>query len=415
MAGLGGVPTDGAAAVVVSVTIENPSGAGWAKVNPNPGDWSAAATLHYQSAQSVNDVVVARLDEAGAINIWTQDPADVTIDVAGYYSPLSATWSYAYDGDGLRRSRTAPSGEVTSFTWDPTAGVPALLTETTGADTTAWVYGPGGSPLIQHGPDGTVTYLHHDQLGSVRVLTDAAGDVVGTYTYDPYGNVASHTGADTPLGYAGQYTDDETGFQYLRARFYDPTTGQFLTRDPIEAITREAYGYTYGNPLNATDPSGLWSVDLPGDWCFGTDDDCENPHNGHATPVSQPIVNFAGGALDLNPMFMIAQAVDEPLTGRDIDLAANGVDECSGWYTAGQWSMAIVDVAIPGHAGWTALNSGRGAGIGNFARVARHQAHRAMPSTFKGGPERVARWLAEHPDFRTHWHWTWRGIRSGGK
>lgn len=197
--------------------------------------------------------------------------------------------------------------------------------------------------------------------------------------------------------------------------YYDPATGQFLSRDPINELTREPYGYTYNNPLNATDPSGLWSVDLPGDWCFGTDDDCENPHNGHATPVSQPIVNFAGGALDLNPMFMIAQAVDEPLTGRDIDLAANGVDECSGWYTAGQWSMAIVDVAIPGHAGWTALNSGRGAGIGNFARVARHQAHRAMPSTFKGGPERVARWLAEHPDFRTHWHWTWRGVRSGGK
>ncbi len=201
---------------------------GWAKVNPNPGDWSAAATLHYQSAQSVNDVVVARLDEAGAINIWTQDPADVTIDVAGYYSPLSATWSYAYDGDGLRRSRTAPSGEVTSFTWDPTAGVPALLTETTGAETTAWVYGPGGSPLIQHGPDGTVTFLHADQLGSVRVLTDEGGDVVGSQAFDPYGNPTERSGIATPFGYAGEYTDDETGLQYLRARFYDPTTGQFL-------------------------------------------------------------------------------------------------------------------------------------------------------------------------------------------
>ncbi len=265
VAGLGGVPTDGAAAVVVSVTIENPSGVGWAKVNPNAGDWSAAATLHYQSAQSVNDVVVARLDEAGAINIWTQDPADVTIDVAGYYSPLSATWSYAYDGDGLRRSRTAPSGEVTSFTWDPTAGLPALLTETTGAETTAWVYGPGGSPLIQHGPDGTVTFLHADQLGSVRVLTDEGGDVVGSQAFDPYGNPTERSGAATPFGFAGEYTDDETGLQYLRARFYDPSTGQFLTRDPIEAITRSAYAYVGGNPLNAVDPSGLEWWD-PTDW-----------------------------------------------------------------------------------------------------------------------------------------------------
>ncbi len=266
VAGVGGVPTDGAAAVVVSVTIENPSGAGWAKVNPNAGDWSAAAILHYQSAQSVNDVVVARLDEAGAIDVWTQDPADVTIDVAGYYSPLSATWSYAYDGDGLRRARTAPSGEVTSFTWDPTEGVPALLTETTGAETTAWVYGPGGSPLIQHGPDGTVTFLHADQLGSVRVLTDEGGDVVGSQAFDPYGNPTERSGIATPFGYAGEYTDDETGLQYLRARFYDPTTGQFLSRDPIEPLTRSAYAYVGGNPLNLVDPRGLAPWDGVVDW-----------------------------------------------------------------------------------------------------------------------------------------------------
>jgi RHS repeat-associated protein len=38
--------------------------------------------------------------------------------------------------------------------------------------------------------------------------------------------------------YAGQYTDTETGLQYLRARYYDPSTGTFLTRDPLEAQTR---------------------------------------------------------------------------------------------------------------------------------------------------------------------------------
>lgn len=54
--------------------------------------------------------------------------------------------------------------------------------------------------------------------------------------------------------------DAETGFQYLRARYYDPATGNFLTRDPIEALTREPYGYVGGNPLNATDPSGLWCL-----------------------------------------------------------------------------------------------------------------------------------------------------------
>jgi len=57
-----------------------------------------------------------------------------------------------------------------------------------------------------------------------------------------------------PFGFAGEYTDPETGLIYLRARYHDPTTGQFLTRDPIEALTRSAYRYVDGNPLNNADP-----------------------------------------------------------------------------------------------------------------------------------------------------------------
>jgi hypothetical protein len=59
-------------------------------------------------------------------------------------------------------------------------------------------------------------------------------------------------------------------------RFYDPTTGQFLSRDPANAMTRSAYGYTGGNPLNMTDPSGLFGI--PGtDLCVAiADDNCDN-------------------------------------------------------------------------------------------------------------------------------------------
>jgi RHS repeat-associated protein len=81
----------------------------------------------------------------------------------------------------------------------------------------------------------------------------------------------------TNLGFAGEYTDSESGLIYLRARYYDPTTGQFLSRDPLASITRQAYGYARGNPLGLTDPSGLspgcapagygdWSLDQKKDW-----------------------------------------------------------------------------------------------------------------------------------------------------
>lgn len=48
------------------------------------------------------------------------------------------------------------------------------------------------------------------------------------------------------------------GPQYLRARYYDPATGQFLTRDPLASLTREPYGYAGNNPTNYTDPTGLF-------------------------------------------------------------------------------------------------------------------------------------------------------------
>ena len=94
-------------------------------------------------------------------------------------------------------------------------------------------------------------------MGSIRALTDSAGSVSGTATYDAYGVVLTTTGTTTPCGYAGQYTDAESGLQYLRARYYDPATAQFLTVDPLLAQTDQAYAYADGSPTNKTDPSGL--------------------------------------------------------------------------------------------------------------------------------------------------------------
>lgn len=167
--------------------------------------------------------------------------------------------SYAYNGDGLRTAKTT-GGATQAFVWAVADALPSLLSE----GTTTFIYGPNGA-FKQIDGNGVATYLHPDQIGSTRLITDATGGVVATYTFDGYGNQTAKTGsANTPLGFTGQYTDAETGFQYLRARYYDPATAQFLTRDPIESITREAYGYVGGNPLNRTDPMGLcWG---PGCW-----------------------------------------------------------------------------------------------------------------------------------------------------
>jgi len=163
--------------------------------------------------------------------------------------------TYAYDGNGLRASQTI-AGTTTYLVWDMTEGLPLLLSDTTNS----YIYGPGGLPFEQISSGGTVTYLHHDQQGSTRLLTGSTGTVTGSTTFDAYGNKTGSTGTSTtPLGYDGQYTSSDTGLIYLRARVYDPATAQFLTLDPMEAITGAPYNYANDNPLNHGDASGLSS------------------------------------------------------------------------------------------------------------------------------------------------------------
>jgi RHS repeat-associated protein len=164
--------------------------------------------------------------------------------------------SYGYDGDGLRTSET--SGAATKhLAWDESAGLPLIL----GDDSYSFVYGPADTPIEQIDSEGHVTYLHHDQQGATRLLTGEDGSVQGATTYDAYGKVVEHTGSATsPLGYDGQYTDGDTSLIYLRARTYDPSTGQFTSRDPLAPITGESYSYAEDDPRNAGDPTGLFTL-----------------------------------------------------------------------------------------------------------------------------------------------------------
>jgi len=174
--------------------------------------------------------------------------------------------SYAFDGSGLLASRT--SGLTTQhMAWDTSAPLPLLLDD----DLNSYVYGPNGLPILQIDAEEKPTYLHRDQLGSTRLLTDETGKGAASFTYAAFGDLAAKSGvATTPLGYAGQYADVETGLQYLRARFYDSATGQFLTTDPIKEMTRSPYGYVRGDPLNGADPSGLFGFDDVKDFATGT-------------------------------------------------------------------------------------------------------------------------------------------------
>jgi RHS repeat-associated protein len=102
-----------------------------------------------------------------------------------------------------------------------------------------------------------------DGQRNIRFVTDEIGNKVRSTEYDPFGNVTGTQGALTGNRYQfqTQQNDSESGMYYLRARYYDPTTGRFISRDPIKGtltnpITQNPYAYAGNNPINNSDPSG---------------------------------------------------------------------------------------------------------------------------------------------------------------
>jgi RHS repeat-associated protein len=195
-------------------------------------------------------------------------------------SPTSTTTVYTYDGDGLRTSATIGS-TTTSFTWGSINSNPNLLSD----GTWDYVYANGSSvPLEEIAATGSspiTDLLLSDESGNVRGLVQLSSgthqDQLVNYTdYDAYGNpitepggsaetgglTASQTGLNsnyvgsTPWGFGEGYTDS-TKLVFLVYRYYDPQTSQFLSIDPLLAITQQPYSYAAGNPVNHEDPLGM--------------------------------------------------------------------------------------------------------------------------------------------------------------
>lgn len=221
----------------------------------------------------------------------TTTPAQVSAGTGRFSSTVAAPLlSGNTDSDQIISIADAVDDLSSSPTWQDTDGRTTVESATTprsasaildGPDTTnpqassvAKLNKPGQLELVvlalQPATTSGTQYIQHDQLGSTRLLTDPNGTVVASYAYNPYGATITKTGtASSPLQFNGQYTDTESGLYHLQARYYDPTTGSFLTRDPLEALTGQPYQYAGSDPLDATDPTGL-SWYNPLSWCAGT-------------------------------------------------------------------------------------------------------------------------------------------------
>lgn len=114
-------------------------------------------------------------------------------------------------------------------------------------------------------------FYHYNFTGSTVAMTDTNGNIINKYAYTPFGRLAgSVESVPNPFRYVGKsgVMDDKSGLFYMRARYYDPEVGRFITKDPIGFDGGvNLYGYVGENPINFIDPSGLANV-LDAIWEF---------------------------------------------------------------------------------------------------------------------------------------------------
>ncbi len=166
--------------------------------------------------------------------------------------------SFAYDAEGLRTSKTV-NGEKMVFVWDGDQ----LVMELSESGKVQKRYVRGNDLVYADKGDNTEKqYYATDSHGNVVQLTDENGKVIKTYEYDSFGNEVKPDGKDdNPFRYCGEYYDKETGEIYLRARYYQPAVGRFLTRDTYtgeedEPESLHLYAYCGNDGVNMVDPSG---------------------------------------------------------------------------------------------------------------------------------------------------------------
>jgi RHS repeat-associated protein len=188
------------------------------------------------------------------------------------------------EAGGIARPRVAVA--TRAGTWD-SAGTGQQLDD----GSSQYLYGATG--LYAHVKSSQTYYYLTDGLGSVLAEVKSDGTNAVSYQYDAYGNIVNQRGGlYDERQFAGEQADP-TGLTYLRARFYDPTTGRLLSRDPLSAgnpAAHHPYSYAADNPALNTDPTGLCGESVY-DLC---QDNGQNDAYRNSSPFDAPSLSTGG-------------------------------------------------------------------------------------------------------------------------
>jgi RHS repeat-associated protein len=208
---------------------------------------------------------------------WSETVLGIVIDANGNTLSDPSGKSYSWDFENRLTQAVVPGTGTVAFKYDPLG---RRIQKASASGTTNYLY--DGAILLQEVDNvgnvlarytqsglideslgmlrgGVTAYYQADGLGSTSSLSNSAGTLANTYTYDSFGKLTGSTGTLlNPFQYTGREFDPETGIYEYRARYYDQNAGRFISEDPIAFRAGvNFYRYVLNNPVIHVDPPGL--------------------------------------------------------------------------------------------------------------------------------------------------------------
>jgi RHS repeat-associated protein len=230
---------------------------------PSIGEGNSTYTYNTQKNRLLSTSAEGSFGYDDEGQIQTGYSASYTFDYEYRLKTIDST-QFNYDGGG-KRLEAIRGGMTTRYIYG--AGG-ALLAEADGNNNITQYYIYGNGLLATVTSTNNVYCYHYNGIGSTVAMTDQTQAVVNKYSYDVFGNIASQQEAIAqPFKYVGQFgvMTEPNGFYYMRARYYDPKVGRFISEDPIgfDGGDVNLLAYVGNNPVTGIDPSGLYDPNNP--------------------------------------------------------------------------------------------------------------------------------------------------------
>lgn len=270
--------SDGSVIVSQVMTYDSRGNITSIDITPEPTGWIKPKFTQYDvnaddQYTNIDGWLLLGYDPVGQMltrDVDGSDPTSYAFDVRGRLTGATvggttATFAYGPVGERIEKSSAT---QTTRYVVDTNTTLPrvALELDANSAPSTYYIYGLGLLARVT-ATGNAIQYYHEDIQHNIAALTNSAGAVTDTYFYHPFGKVLAKTGTTAnPYQFAGQLgvEQDETGLLYMRARYYDPVLGRFISKDPIGILGGlNLYEYARDNPMSFTDPSGEFAILAP--------------------------------------------------------------------------------------------------------------------------------------------------------